>query len=374
MSMLSGIKVIEFSDGLVDLGGRMLREMGAEVISVVPERGDDRPQWRTLAWHHGKTRITVPEGTDLSRWALLDDADIVLDDRRSSHTSMLDDLRGERPELIHVIARAFSEQGPYHSRPATDLTLMAMSGLMTIVGDPDKPPLRLPGEQAYALAGIQVATAALLALHVRRRTGQGQRVDVSAFQSTVLANYREAIMYEWTGRIGRRTGNQLVRGKSGVRQVWPCADGYVTWSMIDNPSMMRSMVAVMVDRQVAGELADIDWDAILVADTPQDTVDRWQSVFGRFFATLTRAELGDLSLERGWGLSVIKNLDDVRSDAHLRERNLFVPVRDETGGTQAGTQTRLPGPLFHHTTQGDAPMRVLRQPVPVTESTRWSDL
>lgn len=370
MSMLSGIRVLEFSDGLVDLGGRMLREMGADVISVVSEQAADRPQWRTLAWHHGKTRVTVPEDADLSQWALMDDADIVLDDRRSSHSSALDELRVGRPGLIHIIARPYSTDGPYHNRPASDLTLMAMSGLMTIVGEPGKPPLRLPGEQAYALTGIQVATAALLALHVWRRTGQGQRVDVSAFQSTVLANYREAIMYEWTGRIGRRTGNQLVRGKSGVRQVWPCADGYVTWSMIDNPSMMRSMVTVMKDRQVAGELADIDWDAILVADTPQETIDRWQSVFGRFFSTLTRAELGTLSLERGWGLSVIKNLDDVRNDVHLRDRNLFVPVQDEA----SGDETLLPGPLFHHTTQDETPARILRKAVPVTESTRWGEL
>lgn len=370
MSMLSGIKVLEFSNGLVDLGGRMLREMGADVISVTSERASDRPHWRTLAWHHGKTRVTVPEGADLGQWALIDDADIVLDDRRSAHTSTLDELRAGRPGLIHVIARPYSASGPYHDRPASDLTLMAMSGLMTITGEPNKPPLRLPGEQAYALTGIQVATAALLALHVRRRTGQGQRVDVSAFQSAVLANYREAIMYEWTGRIGRRTGNQLVRGKSGVRQVWPCADGYVTWSMIDNPSMMRSMVAVMKERQVAGELADIDWEAILVADTAQDTIDRWQSVFGRFFATQTRAELGALSLERGWGLSVIKNLDDVRHDAHLLERNLFVPVRDEA----SRVETPLPGPLFHHTTADESPARALRKPVPVTASTRWGDL
>src|SRR5690606_21937904 len=115
--------------------------------------------------------------------------------------------------------------------------------------------------QAYALAAIQAVTGALTALHARATTGRGQLVEVSALQAAVLANYRDPLTWEWTGRIGRRTGNLLIRGKSGVRQIWPCADGFVTWALVDNPPMMRSMARVMGEQ--AGPLASIAWDDIL---------------------------------------------------------------------------------------------------------------
>lgn len=367
MSMLSGLRVVEVADGLVDLGGRMLAELGAQVLSIVP-RASERPHVETLAWHHGTTRIAAGPIDSVLLRRLVAEADILLDDRRRGDPLGLDTLAADNSGLIHVIARPFSADGPYADRPATDLTLLALSGLMTIVGEPDRLPLKLPGEQAYALTGIQAATAALMGLRARRRTGRGQRIDLSALQSATLANYREAIMYEWTGRVGMRTGNKLVRGKSGVRQVWPCGDGFVTWSMIDNPSMMRSVVRVMASEGAAGEVTKIDWDNILVADEDQGTIDRWQSVFGAFFASHTKAELAAWSLEHGWGLSVVSTLEEVRQSDQLASRGLLVDVTDE----DADARVRLPGPLFRHGAGGDGPPRRLSRPIPISQAA-WSD-
>lgn len=365
--MLAGIRVLEMASGLVDLGGRMLAELGAEVISIADEAGD-RSRNETLAWHHGKTRVSASPSDGSALGRLIAGADILLDDRRLRSAAGPADPTADNPGLIHVIVRPTSPKGPHAGEPATDLTLMALSGLMTVVGEPDRPPLKLPGEQAYALTGIQAATAALMGLRARRLTGRGQRVDLSARQSATLANYREAIMFEWTGRIGFRTGNRLVRGKSGVRQVWPCSDGFVTWSMIDNPSMMRAVVRVLTDEGAAGELAAIEWEKILVADEEQATIDRWQAVFGDFFARHTRAELAAWSLQHGWGLSTISDLDEVRKSAHLESRALFVDVEDE----ETGARTRLPGPLFRHGAGDDAPPRRLSRPIPLSAA-NWSE-
>lgn len=363
MSMLDGLRVLELADGLVDLGGRMLAELGADVVSVVSP--EPRAPGRDLAWGHGKRRVSGLSGAALA--AALSEADIVLDDRRRTDRPEVDAALAGNTRVIHVVARPFSPNGPAAAQPATDLTLLARAGFLHIIGEPDAPPLRFPGEQAYALTGIQVATAALLALHARRRDGLGQRVEVSALQSTTLANYREAIMYEWTGRIGRRTGNRLVRGKSGVRQIWPCADGHVTWSMIDNPGMMRAVVGVMVAEGAAGELADVDWGSILVADLPQDTIDRWQGIIATFFARHSKAQLGQWSLEKGWGLSVIQNLPEVRDSAHLAARGLFVTIDDR----ETGRQVRLPGPLFGHGAGDGGPERVYRAAEPADDRPIW---
>ncbi|MBV0911942.1 CoA transferase [Anianabacter salinae] len=320
MTLLTGIKAVVLADHLVDFGGSMLARLGAEVIlaSAAPVT-----EARAKAWHKGMIRSDAP------LVELLDGADILLDDRRSDPRAGVDAVAARHERLIHVIATAF----PGAHRPMTDLTLMAQSGLMHVTGTPDRPPLRLPGEQAYALTGIQAATAALMGLRARRLTGRGQRIALSALQSAALANYREAVMYEHTGRIGTRRGNMLVRGKSGVRQIWPCADGYVTWSMIDNPGMMRALVRVMQAEGAAGELAAIDWDAILVADTDQDIIDRWQGVVAAFFVQHDRKTLADWSLDHGWGLSPVIRLSEVRDTPQMKARGVF----DADG---------VPGPLF----------------------------
>jgi Predicted acyl-CoA transferases/carnitine dehydratase len=275
MSMLSGVRVLEIADGLTDFGGRMLAELGAEVAVVLAASPQEKA--RDLAWHHGKVRLFADDGAAIRK--LAGEVDIVLDGQRLGDRFALADAVS--PRAIYVRVAPFSAEGPYAGRPATDLTLFALSGLMHVTGEPQEPPLKFPGQQAYALTGIQAATVALMGLHARRKTGKGQAADLSALQSATLANYREAVMYEWTGRIGRRQGNMLVRGKSGVRQIWPCKDGYVTWSMIDNPSMMRAVVAVMTEQGETGEVASIEWDAILVADTPQETIEVWQAEFER---------------------------------------------------------------------------------------------
>lgn len=321
MNMLEGTRVVVLADRLVDFGGSILARLGAEVVLA-----DAAPMTksRERAWHQGMGRSNKPLAS------LLAGADILLDDRRCIERGDIDALAARNGKLVHVVATGWPEG--QDSRPATDLTLMAQSGLMSVIGTSDKPPLRLPGEQAYALTGLQVATAALMGLRARRLTGRGQRINVSALQSAALANYREAVMYEWTRRIGTRQGNMLVRGKSGVRQIWPCTDGYVTWSMIDNPGMMRALVRVMQEHDAAGELNEVDWDRILVADTDQDVIERWQRIVGAFFMAFDRATLAAWSLEHGWGLSPIIRLSEVPESPQMKARGIF--------------DNGLPGPLF----------------------------
>lgn len=330
MNLLAGTRVVVLADRLADLAGSLLARLGADVVLAEAAEMTDA---RARAWHRGM----IPGAAPLED--LLAEADILLDDRRRNPREGLDALAAGHARLVHVVVTGWPE-GHGEDRPATDITLMAQSGLMQVIGTPDRPPLRLPGEQAYALTGIQVATAALMGLRARRLTGRGQRIAVSALQSAALANYREAVMYEHTGRIGRRQGNMLVRGRSGVRQIWPCADGHVTWSMIDNPGMMRALVRVMAEQGAAGELAQVDWEAILVADTDQAVIDRWQAVVGAFFAGHSRDRLAAWSLEHGWGLSPIVRLAEVPASPQMQARAVF-----EDG---------LPGPLFA-VHPGDAP-------------------
>ena len=217
---------------------------------------------------------------------------------------------------------------------------------MNMVGDPDRPPLKLPGEQAYALAGIQGAIAALTALNARAADGgRGERAWVSAYQSAVLAGYRDPLVWEWTGRIGQRTGNQLVRGKSGVRQVWQAKDGYVTWSLVDNLGMVKGMIALMQADGAAGPLAEVDWENTLLADAPQEQIEAWEAVLERWFLTKTKAELAAHSAEKGLGLSKIDTPQEALDSPHWAARGFWRRLKDDG----RGLDLPYPGPLFRST-------------------------
>jgi crotonobetainyl-CoA:carnitine CoA-transferase CaiB-like acyl-CoA transferase len=361
MSMLGHLTVLELADGLGAYTGRILAELGARVIKIEPPGGDSSrrqgilPRSRdldaSLSWlsaNVGKEGLTLDLGapTGLARLrSLLPEVDILVQgggDRLAARGMDYAALSAAHPRLISVIVAPFAEDAVMGDAPASDLTLMALSGIMNMVGDPDRPPLKLPGEQAYALAGIQGAIAALTALNARAASGLGERVWVSAHRSAVLAGYRDPIVWEWTGRIGQRTGNRLVRGKSGVRQVWAAEDGYVTWSLVDNPGMVKGMVALMAADGAAGDLALVDWDNTLLADAPQERIDAWEAVLEAWFGTKPRRWLADMSGRHGLGLSPIDTPADALASPHWAERGFWRRMTDEA----RGLDLPIPGPLF----------------------------
>ncbi|MBJ7415291.1 MAG: CoA transferase [Niveispirillum sp.] len=322
--MLNHLTIIDATGELGALAGYMLAQLGAAVTRLVPAGGETTDP----VWNRDK-RCVAPNDADLP--ALLSKADILLRNGPLPGVDIAD-----YPRLIDVLLTPFA----CTDRPATDMTLMARSGLLHIGGDPDREPLRLPGQQAYALGAIQAIIGALTALRARKDKGQG--VIVSAYQSAVLANYREPVMWDWAGKVGGRQGNLLVRGKSGVNQVWQVADGWVTWALVDNPGMMRAMVALMQADGMAGALTGVDWENILVADLPQETLKDWEKLVGAFFATKTRAFLAEQSNRHGMGLSAIDEPQDVLNSAHHAARGAFVPFNDPA----SGRTIRVPGPLF----------------------------
>ena len=321
---LSHLLVIDATGSLGANAGTMLARLGARVLKVASGKSD--PEHHPV-WDAAKEPCPALPGTAAFE-ELLDRADIVL----RNPGGAADHWTDGRPALIDVVVGPFMPGGALAQRPATDLTLSARSGLTNMIGDPDRAPLRMPGAQVYALAGIQAATAALAALAMRGRTGKGQRVLVSAFQAGVHANYRDPLVWAWTGRIGKRTGNKLVRGKSGVTQMWRCADGFVTWSLVDNPPMMRAMVKLMGED--AGELAAVEWNGLLVADLPPEQIAAWEAIVARFFGKHTRSDLAEWSSRDGLGLSYIDLPGDVLASGHLAARGLW----EERGGRKVPQQ------------------------------------
>ena len=236
---LAGIRVLEWAQGISGpFCGKLLAEYGAELIKLEPPTGDaarhtgpfahDQPDaegsllflYLNTAKRSLTLRLDCRAGLRLFE-ALTRHADVVISDQASPAL----DIMSRHPDLIHTSIRPLGRHGPGADWPSTELTLEALGGVMAIVGDPDRPPVKVGGEQAHYLAGLNAAVGTLLALAARDRTGAGQVVDISVQESllTILGNI--PIMYSHLGQMTRRIGSRHHR--THPTAIFPCKDGYL---------------------------------------------------------------------------------------------------------------------------------------------------
>ena len=248
MSALQGIRVLELASERLAFAGKLLADMGADVILIEPPGGDparayppfldDQPgDDRSLYWWHYHTSkrgivLDLEDPADRERFRrLVATADVVLESEPTTRLAALGidypDLRRIRPELIHVAMTPFGRNDPKSDLPATDLTLMAAGGPVWSCGYDDHrlPPVRGLGNQGYNTGCHFAAMATLTAILHRFAAGAGQFIDVSMHAAQNVTT--EAGSYSWlvSGKIvQRQTGRHASTVPTGETQI-RCADG-----------------------------------------------------------------------------------------------------------------------------------------------------
>jgi crotonobetainyl-CoA:carnitine CoA-transferase CaiB-like acyl-CoA transferase len=154
---------------------------------------------------------------------LISQAQVVIDglgvDRLQHMGVSHQELRAAQPDLVVTSITPFGLTGPYRDLAASDLVVMALGGMLNLVGSPEREPLLLGGYQAQYATGICAFTGTAAALLYRDRVGRGQLVDVSALESIAFLEWKSASNYEATGSVRRRTGdrshNLVMRTRDG---------------------------------------------------------------------------------------------------------------------------------------------------------------
>lgn len=247
MSALSGLRVIEISDQFTPITGRVLAELGADVIVVEPPSGsphrfrppfvDDEPHVdRSLRWwagNVGKRSVAVDLESEAGAAALTNliaTADIVIagTDRVAGGAVGYEDAAERNPALIWVTITPFGLTSSRIADPVTDLTMLAGGGPIWNCGYDDHTiaPIRGAGDQSSNIGGMYGAIGTLVALAHRDNTGEGQLVDVNV---TAACNVTcEQTTYHWLVNQAicvRQTGRHAVPVPSSPVQI-RCADGY----------------------------------------------------------------------------------------------------------------------------------------------------
>ncbi len=244
-----------------------------------------------------------------------------------------DDLRERAPQLIYVSITPFGQSGPKSRWAASDLIGHVSGGLSSLVGDPDRAPLRPSVEQAYNITALNAGSAAMIALHARHTSGSGQHVDVSmqAAMANTLGNAR--LYYEMDGIITQRAGGARAFADRATRIIYPSADGYVAFVRVP-ASMLRLhrwMSADGADPQFDAEW----WSSIAIAGDklPSEAeIRELESEIEAFFAARGSQDLYESGQHHGVMICPVNTMQDIVDSPQLAAREFFQQVDDPALG------------------------------------------
>ena len=370
--MLAGLRVLDLTTGGALLCGRLLADLGAEVIAVEPPVGNPArflgPFWHDqegpetslywLAYSHNKRSITVDLGQESGRdiiRRLARSADVLLESFPPDYLSGLRlgyaELAQDNPRLILTAITPFGQTGPRRHYRATDLTLMALGGSAHLVGEPGRPPLRIGLPQAELHAGAEAAVGTLLALHYRQHTGQGQQVDVAA-QTCVAWTLMNATHYTALGQTGPgRCGAYRMSLPGKRRMIYRCKDGYISTVFFGGPFGARSCRGLVQWMDEAGmapaHMLERDWetwDDVYLASLGQDAqaeIQQVEQALEAFFMQFTMQQIYAQAIRRRLLLAPVADPRTILEDPQLAAREFFCSVDHSA----LETSLPLPGPF-----------------------------
>jgi crotonobetainyl-CoA:carnitine CoA-transferase CaiB-like acyl-CoA transferase len=379
VSALTGVRVIELAHERIAFAGKLLADMGADVVVVEPPAGapmrryepfvDDVPDpERSLTWWHyntSKRGIVLDwrqrEGRETLR-ALLARADILLEaeDPGVLAANGLDDvaLTDALPRLVHVSLTPFGSTGERAHELATDLTVLAGGGPAWSCGydDHDLPPIRGGGGHGYAIGCHYAAMSALTALLHRELGGRGQRVDVSMHAAANVTT--EMGSYNWLVQkrtVKRQTGRHAHETMSMPSQV-RCTDGrYVNTGV--PPRTPQEFARLLAWLRELGLEVELPEAVFLRMGAERDRIDLSKigiddevtAIFGAgrealaFIASRVTAHEFFLGGQRaGVPVGVIYSPEEAFEDPHFVARGMQVEVEQP----QLGRTVRYPGPPY----------------------------
>ncbi|MDQ2637899.1 MAG: CoA transferase, partial [Actinomycetota bacterium] len=340
---LSGVRVIDLTDGIAGVTGRFLADLGADVVLVEPPQGVPSRGRKPLHQGHGlrfatahanKRGIVVDLADDAGREALLTlagSADVMLESFAPGHLAGLGlghrELRSRNPRLVVASITNFGQDGPYRDWQASEPVLTAMSAVLTRSGAPGREPLVPPGELGGETAAVEAAFAVLLAYYRAAVSGIGDYVDC-ALLDLVVRGLDPGFGVGGSATMGQPQINAPLErpDRRMLYPILPCRDGHVRM-FIASAKQWRALFDWLGRPE---HLADpgleqmftrlMHWDAIRAA-----LID--------LFADQTRDEIVTRGKELGIAVSALHTAQEVLRSEHIRVRKSFVRAEIAPGLT-----------------------------------------
>ena len=240
---LKGIRVLDFAQvGAGPTCGMQLGDLGADVTKIEGPAGDLGrklgPPWQkgesvvSMSFNRNKRSLVIDmkknEGAPVVK-RMVREADVVLESFRPGVMDKLGigyaALATVNPRLVYCSISAYGQTGPWRDKPGVDGIVQAVSGLMSNIGDENSPPMKVLVPAVDMVTGFLGTTAILAALRTRDTTGQGQHLDVSLYNSSVMLQQSAIASYLSSGELPARTGTAAPY--SAPNEAYPTQDGWI---------------------------------------------------------------------------------------------------------------------------------------------------
>ncbi|WP_310962506.1 CaiB/BaiF CoA-transferase family protein [Nocardioides terrisoli] len=363
MGSLDGCRVLDLCEGGALLAGRMLADLGADVVVVEPAEGSPTRHlgpgpagstWAALAANKRSVVLDLESTHGRERLAnLVAVADIVVESSGNQLSSFglgPAELSAVNPRLVHVAISPFGSSGPKADYASTDLIVWAAGGALDLNRDNSDQPLRISSDQAFLHAGADAACGALAAFDVAERTGLGQRVEVSAQASLTICTLGR-ILAPYAG--DDNPDPDAVHGKidqsgSGTgtrRSKWPCVDGLIEFHLAMGAAAghFTNRFFTWMAEADAPLPKHLDWDWLVLpamlerGEITQSDLEKVRDRVGEFFQTKTKAQVTAAAMERRLLCVGISDVADLAASPQLAERGFWCEVGD------GDRRQRLPG-------------------------------
>jgi crotonobetainyl-CoA:carnitine CoA-transferase CaiB-like acyl-CoA transferase len=358
----SGLRVLELADEKGRWCGKLIADMGGDVIKIEPPGGEatrtvgpfyqDVPnRERSLSfWHYNTSKrgvtlnLETEDGRQLFR-ELARNADVILETFYPGYMESLglgyEELKKDNPRLIMCSLTDFGQTGPWKDLRTSDLLHLAAGGQMARCGYDDDdvsdaPPIAPGGGQAGHIGGHFAYIAITAALIHRSVTGQGQYIDSSIHDACALTTEGHVNQYIYTGRVA----NRVTGGNGGPRSQHPTKDSkYIKDGIVGrlNPERIKVLGEWMADNGFHSDLLDEKFQDRSVITENQPHI---RELLDNFFASITRDDAYHGGQKRGFNMGAIRSPDEVLEDPHLDDRGFWAEVEY----AEVGETFRHPGP------------------------------
>jgi crotonobetainyl-CoA:carnitine CoA-transferase CaiB-like acyl-CoA transferase len=321
---------------------QLLGDLGADVIKIErPGAGDDTRKWGPpylkgkdggdtgesayyLASNRNKRSVTIdiakPEGQALAK-RLIAKCDVMIENFKVGDMARYGlshpDLKATQPGLIYCSITGFGQTGPYAPRAGYDMLAQGLGGIMSVTGEPDRPPMKVGVGIADVMCGMYATVAILGALHHREKTGEGQFIDLSLLDSQVAWLVNVGLNYLVSREVPQRVGNQ--HPNIVPYDVLPCADGFIILA-VGNDAQYRKFCAFAGAPELAADPRFATNE--LRVRNRRAIYDLLPDVTRR----KTQAEWVDGLAGLGVPCSPVNNVDQVFADPQVRHRKMQISM------------------------------------------------
>jgi formyl-CoA transferase/CoA:oxalate CoA-transferase len=336
---LKGIKIIDLTQAMAGpFATMLLGDLGADVIKIEPEHGDQTRSWAPpymdnissyfMSTNRNKKSLAInlktEEGKEILS-KLIGESDVLVENFRPGVMEKLgfsyNKVKSINKKIVYCSISGYGQTGPMKDYPGYDLTVLAMSGLLGITGNPGEPPVKFGVPIADITTALFATISILAAIFNRDKTGDGQYIDTSMLDSNFLILTHQLMSYLSTGKNPQKLGS--AHSSIAPYQAYKTSDSYIVITV--GTEKLWKTFCQAIDPALAGRQEfKTNVDRVSHRELLKQEIEK-------VIKNKTTAEIYELLIQNGIPCAPVNSVSDIVSNKQIKFREMIINMDAEYG-------------------------------------------